>query len=53
MARANLKLHADRELLKKKLEKQRLRIRVAEDRQRIQLINAELNNHKKKAPGSA
>lgn len=50
MGRTNLKLAAQRELLRLKTEKTRLRIRRAEDQDRIQKINAELNQQQPKKP---
>lgn len=42
MARANLKLQADRDLLRLKLEKKRLQIRRAEDSARIAELNMKI-----------
>lgn len=53
MARASLKLHADREHLKLKLEKKRLEIRRAEDKAKIAELQAKIVNTNPKKPTSS
>lgn len=54
MARASLKLHADREHLKLKLEKKRLQIRIAEDRQKVAELGMKIKqNDPKKVQSSS
>lgn len=50
MARANLKLQADRDLLRLKLERKRIQIRRAEDQARLHELAAKIKNADPKKP---